>query len=203
MTCLPFLSSPSPHPLLLLVFSVKSAFVVVVTVIAYWPSLSAELVFDDRPAIVENQDVRPTTDLHQLFLNDFWGRRLTDVSVPLLLLLVSRDHCSRAVILRRRTEWRVSSAERAGARLWEERERIRALVPRSSESRVMLEMVEWRETSKSTLTAKRRPFPGHQERVCRSRGRLDPSEGETGRLQVLPLPTSSPFSRRHPLSHSE
>jgi hypothetical protein len=80
--------------LFLLNLRVKYLFIVIITIIAYWPSLSAGLVFDDRPAIIENPDVRPSTSLHHLFLNDFWGRRLTDVSehqssFPTVSLLVT------------------------------------------------------------------------------------------------------------------
>lgn len=48
--------------------------------LSYWPSLFGELVFDDRPAIIENQDLRPTTPWSQLWFNDYWGNALTSVS---------------------------------------------------------------------------------------------------------------------------
>ena len=70
-------------------------------------------MFDDRPAIIENQDVRPSTALHQLFLNDFWGRRLTDVSEQSSLSLslsLFVSLCS--VILSMRKEWAVRREER-------------------------------------------------------------------------------------------
>jgi hypothetical protein len=46
---------------------------VVVCCLSYWPSIWGQLVFDDRPAIVDNKDLRPNTPLYRLFQNDFWG----------------------------------------------------------------------------------------------------------------------------------
>ncbi|CAL1294996.1 unnamed protein product [Larinioides sclopetarius] len=41
--------------------------------LCYLNSLTCGLVFDDRPAIRENMDLRPTTPLSNLLYNDFWG----------------------------------------------------------------------------------------------------------------------------------
>ena len=48
--------------------------------LVYWPSLNADLVFDDRPAIVDNQDLRPETPWIFLLFNDYWGTDITSVS---------------------------------------------------------------------------------------------------------------------------
>lgn len=45
----------------------------------YWNSLSCGFVFDDVSAILDNKDLRPTTPLRNLFLNDFWGTPMTEV----------------------------------------------------------------------------------------------------------------------------
>ncbi|CAG2104958.1 unnamed protein product [Medioppia subpectinata] len=64
---------------------------VVVCYISYWPSIWGQLVLDDRPAIIDNKDLRPNTPLYRLFENDFWGTPLHKVSVkmsfPSLLLI--------------------------------------------------------------------------------------------------------------------
>ena len=52
-----------------------------VTILAYWPSLWAELVFDDRPALIDNKDIRPNTPIYRLFLNDYWGLPVSEVCV--------------------------------------------------------------------------------------------------------------------------
>ncbi|CAG2160236.1 unnamed protein product [Oppiella nova] len=49
---------------------------VMVCCICYWPSMWGQLVFDDRPAIIDNKDLRPNTPLYRLFQNDFWGTPL-------------------------------------------------------------------------------------------------------------------------------
>lgn len=46
----------------------------------YWNSLSCGFVFDDVSAILDNKDLRPTTPLRNLFLNDFWGTPMAEVS---------------------------------------------------------------------------------------------------------------------------
>ena len=44
----------------------------------YISTLPAQLVHDDVFAIVENEDVKGGTPLFQLFLNDFWGKPMSD-----------------------------------------------------------------------------------------------------------------------------
>uniref|UniRef100_A0A3Q4B2P4 dolichyl-phosphate-mannose--protein mannosyltransferase n=1 Tax=Mola mola TaxID=94237 RepID=A0A3Q4B2P4_MOLML len=46
----------------------------------YWNSLSCGFVFDDVSAILDNKDLRPSTPLHNLFLNDFWGTSMAEVT---------------------------------------------------------------------------------------------------------------------------
>uniref|UniRef100_A0A8C6KXY5 Protein O-mannosyl-transferase TMTC3 n=1 Tax=Nothobranchius furzeri TaxID=105023 RepID=A0A8C6KXY5_NOTFU len=44
----------------------------------YWNSLSCGFVFDDVSAILDNKDLRPTTPIRNLFLNDFWGTPMAE-----------------------------------------------------------------------------------------------------------------------------
>ncbi|KAJ8395712.1 hypothetical protein AAFF_G00029490 [Aldrovandia affinis] len=44
----------------------------------YWNSLSCGFVFDDVSAILDNKDLRPSTPLQNLFLNDFWGTPMSE-----------------------------------------------------------------------------------------------------------------------------
>uniref|UniRef100_A0A665VP03 Protein O-mannosyl-transferase TMTC3 n=1 Tax=Echeneis naucrates TaxID=173247 RepID=A0A665VP03_ECHNA len=46
----------------------------------YWNSLSCGFVFDDVSAILDNKDLRPSTPLRDLFLNDFWGTPMAEVN---------------------------------------------------------------------------------------------------------------------------
>uniref|UniRef100_A0AAX7UVE7 Protein O-mannosyl-transferase TMTC3 n=1 Tax=Astatotilapia calliptera TaxID=8154 RepID=A0AAX7UVE7_ASTCA len=46
----------------------------------YWNSLSCGFVFDDVSAILDNKDLRPSTPIHNLFLNDFWGTPMAEVT---------------------------------------------------------------------------------------------------------------------------
>lgn len=46
----------------------------------YWNSLSCGFVFDDVSAILDNKDLRPSTPLGNLFLNDFWGTPMAEVT---------------------------------------------------------------------------------------------------------------------------
>uniref|UniRef100_A0A8C6S5G5 Protein O-mannosyl-transferase TMTC3 n=1 Tax=Neogobius melanostomus TaxID=47308 RepID=A0A8C6S5G5_9GOBI len=46
----------------------------------YWNSLSCGFVFDDVSAILDNKDLRPSTPLKNLFLNDFWGTPMSEVT---------------------------------------------------------------------------------------------------------------------------
>lgn len=47
----------------------------------YWNSLFCGFVFDDVSAILDNKDLRPTTPLKNLFLNDFWGTPMSEVTL--------------------------------------------------------------------------------------------------------------------------
>ncbi|MBN3326737.1 TMTC3 protein, partial [Atractosteus spatula] len=49
-----------------------------VVVACYWNSLFCGFVFDDVSAILDNKDLRPTTPLKNLFLNDFWGTPMSE-----------------------------------------------------------------------------------------------------------------------------
>uniref|UniRef100_A0A4W6C4F5 Protein O-mannosyl-transferase TMTC3 n=1 Tax=Lates calcarifer TaxID=8187 RepID=A0A4W6C4F5_LATCA len=44
----------------------------------YWNSLSCGFVFDDVSAILDNKDLRPSTPIRNLFLNDFWGTPMAE-----------------------------------------------------------------------------------------------------------------------------
>lgn len=44
----------------------------------YWNSLHCGFVFDDVSAILDNKDLRPSTPLRNLFLNDFWGTPMSE-----------------------------------------------------------------------------------------------------------------------------
>ncbi|XP_017573187.1 protein O-mannosyl-transferase TMTC3 [Pygocentrus nattereri] len=44
----------------------------------YWNSLLCGFVFDDVSAILDNKDLRPSTPLQNLFLNDFWGTPMSE-----------------------------------------------------------------------------------------------------------------------------
>jgi tetratricopeptide (TPR) repeat protein len=45
----------------------------IIALAVYSNSLYGEFVMDDTVAIIKNEDLRPTTELRQLFINDFWG----------------------------------------------------------------------------------------------------------------------------------
>jgi hypothetical protein len=44
--------------------------------LCYMNSLEGQMVFDDKPAILSNNDVAKKTSISEVFLNDFWGARL-------------------------------------------------------------------------------------------------------------------------------
>ncbi|KAF2367375.1 hypothetical protein FHG87_001858 [Trinorchestia longiramus] len=46
------------------------------SVAVYWNGIFGDYVHDDLSVVVQNRDVQGTTPLTQVFLNDFWGRRL-------------------------------------------------------------------------------------------------------------------------------
>ncbi|CAB1454881.1 unnamed protein product [Pleuronectes platessa] len=44
----------------------------------YWNSLACGFAFDDVSAILDNKDLRPSTPVRNLFLNDFWGTPMAE-----------------------------------------------------------------------------------------------------------------------------
>ncbi|XP_013873074.1 transmembrane and TPR repeat-containing protein 3 [Austrofundulus limnaeus] len=44
----------------------------------YWNCLSCGFVFDDVSAILDNKDLRPSTPIRNMFLNDFWGTPMAE-----------------------------------------------------------------------------------------------------------------------------
>ncbi|KAG2459759.1 TMTC1 protein, partial [Polypterus senegalus] len=58
----------------------RSLFLVLVCALCYSNSLRGEFVHDDVWAILNNPDVRPGSSLANIFLNDFWGKRMADNS---------------------------------------------------------------------------------------------------------------------------
>lgn len=57
--------------------SVSIYIIVLLALICFYPTLNGEFVFDDSEAVVNNEDVQLSTPLYQVFLNDFWGTRIT------------------------------------------------------------------------------------------------------------------------------
>lgn len=60
--------------------AVPYVIVALVSVLVYANSIHGDFVHDDLPAIVNNPDVtcNSNCDWRQVFVNDFWGKRLTD-----------------------------------------------------------------------------------------------------------------------------
>ncbi|XP_023239348.1 transmembrane and TPR repeat-containing protein CG4050-like [Centruroides sculpturatus] len=59
----------------------KHYILLIATVCAcYFNALECDFVFDDMSAIRDNKDLRPTTPLCNIFLNDFWGTPIQKVS---------------------------------------------------------------------------------------------------------------------------
>lgn len=57
-------------------FYVAALAVFVVAFVCYLPSLDGDFVFDDNEAIIGNDDVHDQVHWTELFLHDFWGKRL-------------------------------------------------------------------------------------------------------------------------------
>ncbi|XP_071831327.1 protein O-mannosyl-transferase TMTC3-like isoform X2 [Apostichopus japonicus] len=57
-----------------------SLILLVACIICYSNSLQNGLCFDDTKVIIGNMDIRTTTPLQQLFLNDYWGRPLHEAT---------------------------------------------------------------------------------------------------------------------------
>lgn len=47
--------------------------------LCYHNSIKCDFVFDDISAIKDNKDLRPETDVKQIFFNDFWGTSMQKV----------------------------------------------------------------------------------------------------------------------------
>ncbi|KAL7642481.1 UNVERIFIED_CONTAM: hypothetical protein RMT77_007042 [Armadillidium vulgare] len=60
--------------------STKDINVILVVIIAgvYCNGLFGEFVHDDISAVVRNPDVQGETPIWEIFLNDFWGMRISD-----------------------------------------------------------------------------------------------------------------------------
>ncbi|XP_043943799.1 protein O-mannosyl-transferase TMTC3 [Protopterus annectens] len=56
----------------------EAALLAAVVLACYWNGLFCGFVFDDVSAILDNKDLRPTTPLKNLFLNDFWGTPMSE-----------------------------------------------------------------------------------------------------------------------------
>lgn len=70
---------------------------VIAIVLLYANSLDGDFVWDDRAAIVRNEDIRSHTSIFSVFLHDFWGQdirlRLSHKSYrPLTVLTFKMDH---------------------------------------------------------------------------------------------------------------
>ncbi|XP_062518575.1 protein O-mannosyl-transferase TMTC4-like [Corticium candelabrum] len=58
-------------------FHTASLIIAAAAFLCYYPSLAGDFVFDDSEAVVGNEDVSGDVHWTQLFLHDFWGKRLT------------------------------------------------------------------------------------------------------------------------------
>lgn len=57
--------------------NVSMYIIVLLALICFYPTLNGDFVFDDSEAVVNNADVKLSTPLYKVFLNDFWGTRIT------------------------------------------------------------------------------------------------------------------------------
>ena len=55
---------------------VIALFICVSSTLTYYPTFDAEFVWDDRAAIMSNEDVLGTTEWHSVFQHDFWGMNI-------------------------------------------------------------------------------------------------------------------------------
>lgn len=81
------------------------------TLVAYWPALWADLVFDDRPAIIENKDLRGENSWAELWGHDYWGTPLQSVCTK-TSLHIPTETCSRTLrgrSHRQTPQWRVGN----------------------------------------------------------------------------------------------
>lgn len=54
----------------------------ITSLLCYNNSIKCDFVFDDISAIRDNKDLRPETDIKQIFFNDFWGTPMQKVYIP-------------------------------------------------------------------------------------------------------------------------
>lgn len=71
-------------------FYLHSIILLGICVICYFNSLEDGFCFDDKAAIVRNDDLRPATPVYKLFLNDFWGKPLHKV---IILFCITKLYC--------------------------------------------------------------------------------------------------------------
>jgi hypothetical protein len=83
MKCQPLLSLSASINLISLV---HICLILISVYVAYHSSLDADLVFDDKVAIVQNEDIRPHSSLLNLFKNDYWGTPLNSVSYSIMII---------------------------------------------------------------------------------------------------------------------
>ena len=48
-----------------------------VAILIYWSTVNCGIVYDDEPAIMKNQDLRPNGSWSDLLYHDFWGAPMT------------------------------------------------------------------------------------------------------------------------------
>ena len=69
--------SKGRHTSMLPIDIVQASIAFLLSLCCYLNSLSGELVHDDIFAVRDNQDLRPSTPIGQLLLDDFWGEPMT------------------------------------------------------------------------------------------------------------------------------
>lgn len=70
---------PNPEgflPIPKLKFTQAAVIVFVLSVLCFVVSYNGDFVFDDSEAIIGNKDLQPETPVSNLFVNDFWGKKL-------------------------------------------------------------------------------------------------------------------------------
>lgn len=70
---------PNPEsflPVPKLTFKQAAVIVFVISVLCFAISYDGDFVFDDSEAIVGNKDLQSQTPVADLFVNDFWGKKL-------------------------------------------------------------------------------------------------------------------------------
>lgn len=54
--------------------------ITITSLLCYYNSIKCDFVFDDVSAIKDNKDLRPNSNIKQIFLNDFWGTPMQKVN---------------------------------------------------------------------------------------------------------------------------